>query len=436
MSTTDKGDSLEDQVFDYFSKEIEEGRFLAPANNCKIFKQKGYYSKDRGKDITFDIASEISFPGAATHSILCLFECKNYAHRVPVDDIEEFYAKTQQITPSNTKAIVVSTNAFQAGSFNYAKSKGIGLLRYFGPNSVEWILHRSHSNSAGITSTNARAGLYTQDFVSQCFEFYCYANDLYTNSIERFFLSLIKEGAEEGLFHVLLGSESSLADKSSSVPFLESKRIEEHCNQLLISVGYKKGKVPLEEICQVLATTSGVRVEHKTLAPGILGTISFNPAIIKVDPAQTESTGRTRFTVAHEIGHLQLGHAQYLSRDVVRLANIELDKPFAVEIKDMARMEWQANYFASCLLLPENDLLWSAQQIAHQLGIADRGHRLIYLDEQPCNQHTFRAITGHLMRKFDVSRAAVRIRLKELGLLVEPLNSVKSFAAVAAQLFK
>jgi len=159
MDTTAQGNSLEDHAFDYFSKEIEEGRFLARPENCRIFKKKGYYSKDREKEIIFDIAIEIRFIGADTHSILCLIECKNYTHSVPVDDIEEFYAKTQQITPSNTKAIVVSANSFQSGAFKYAKSKGIGLLRYFEPNSVEWKLHRSHSSVSAINSLNARESL-------------------------------------------------------------------------------------------------------------------------------------------------------------------------------------------------------------------------------------------------------------------------------------
>jgi hypothetical protein len=88
------------------------------------------------------------------------------------------------------------------------------------------------------------------------------------------------------------------------------------------------------------------------------------------------------------------------------------------------------------LLLPEQDLLWSVRQKATELGISDRGHGLLYLDAQPYNRHAFYAVTGHIMRKYDVSRTVVSIRLKELGLLVEVPNPVKSFATVAAQLFK
>lgn len=436
MNTTAQGNSLEDQVFDYFSKEIEEGRFLARPENCKLFKKKGYYSKDREREIIFDIAIEISFSGANTHSILCLIECKNYTHRVPVDDLEEFYAKTQQITPSNTKVIVVSTNSFQSGAFQYARSKGIGLLRYFEPNSVEWKLHRSHSNISAIHSSNASYGLNTQEFVSRYFEFYCYADGVYTNSIGWFFLCLIKAGSDLWLRNILQDIEQAFIDRRPSVPFLEPNSIAEHCMKLMASVRHTSGRAPLEKICQELAAASGLQIVYEVLPPGVLGTISFNPARIQIDAVQTKDTGRTRFTIAHEIGHLQLGHGHFLSRDVVRLADIDLERMPVVEIEDMARMEWQANYFASCLLLPQQDLLWTVRQKATELGLSDRGHGLLYLDAQPHNRHAFYAVTGYIMRKYDVSRAVVSIRLKELGLLVEAPNPVKSFATVVAQLFK
>ena len=136
LSTTAKGDRLEDQVFTMFEKQISEGNFISNQDCCKIYKQKGYYSKDREKDIFFDVAIEIAFPGQKNFSILMLIECKNYNHKVPVDDAEEFFAKIQQISGANVKGIIASTNSFQEGTFKYSKSKGIGLARYFDKNSL------------------------------------------------------------------------------------------------------------------------------------------------------------------------------------------------------------------------------------------------------------------------------------------------------------
>ncbi|MCI5196603.1 MAG: restriction endonuclease [Candidatus Electrothrix sp. AW5] len=131
MNTTKKGDKLEDQAFVVFDKQIAEGYFFTRREYSKIFQKKGYYSRDREKDIIFDISVEVTLPGQERYSLLFLIECKNYNHRVPVDDIEEFFAKIQQVSGANVKGIVMSTNSFQQGAFNFAKSKGIGLLRYF-----------------------------------------------------------------------------------------------------------------------------------------------------------------------------------------------------------------------------------------------------------------------------------------------------------------
>ena len=54
---------------------------------------------------------------------------ENYAGAVPVDDVEEFHAKIQQIGEDNTKGTFVTSGALQRGALAYAKSKGIGVIR-------------------------------------------------------------------------------------------------------------------------------------------------------------------------------------------------------------------------------------------------------------------------------------------------------------------
>src|SRR5262245_3751014 len=128
MSTTAKGDAFEADVFEAISRMIDENRFFSRPDCCRIFRKKGYYSKDRECEIVFDVAVEIRVPGQDEPSILFLVECKDYRHRVPVDDVEEFYAKVQQVSPAGAKAIMVSPSAFQDGAFKFARSKRIGLV--------------------------------------------------------------------------------------------------------------------------------------------------------------------------------------------------------------------------------------------------------------------------------------------------------------------
>ncbi len=148
MSTTRAGDSLERAIYDLFATEIEADRFFAKKTNCKLFRKKSYYSKDRGEKIIFDISIEVYLPGATDYSMLMLIECKRYTHAVPVDDAEEFFTKVQQVAAANAKAVIASTASFQSGTRAFAKSKGIGLLRYFDATNFKWELRRSPSAGA------------------------------------------------------------------------------------------------------------------------------------------------------------------------------------------------------------------------------------------------------------------------------------------------
>lgn len=176
MNTVKKGDLFEKKVFDYFQTEINEDRFYAKKEFCRIYSKKGYYSKDRLKDIIFDIAIEIYLPGQKKYSMLIIIECKSYTHKVPVDDIEELYAKVQQV--SGAKAILVSSNSFQEGTFNFANSKSIGLLRYRSVSDLDWELTRSPSSLVSYKYSeenehNVSYSLRTEEYKNNYFD--CYA---------------------------------------------------------------------------------------------------------------------------------------------------------------------------------------------------------------------------------------------------------------------
>nr|WP_044241304.1 hypothetical protein [Chondromyces apiculatus] len=80
-------------------------------------------------------------------------------------------------------------------------------------------------------------------------------------------------------------------------------------------------------------------------------------------------------------------------------------------------MEWQANYFASCLLLPVHHFKGSFFALLRELNVKNRSFGPLFLDEQACNQRTFYRITDALKLHYDAPRSAVALRLKSLGLL-------------------
>jgi Zn-dependent peptidase ImmA (M78 family) len=103
--------------------------------------------------------------------------------------------------------------------------------------------------------------------------------------------------------------------------------------------------------------------------------------------------------------------------------DLNIEEPPQIMIKDIMKMEYQANYFASCLLIPKISLSQQFLSIASNLELYDKGYGILYVDNQQCNQDTYYRVTGELMRVYGVSRIAIKIRLKELGFLKEPSNA-------------
>ncbi|HFD31694.1 MAG TPA: hypothetical protein ENJ28_03120 [Gammaproteobacteria bacterium] len=141
MSSVSKGDKLEGETFELLKKELENGRLGIDSSSGRIFKRKGYYSKEREKEIIVDISIEVWPPQAENYSLLWVCECKNYGHKIPVDDVEEFKAKLDQIAGKNVKGVIATKSSFQSGALRYARNQGIGLVRIMPDDQVTWLMH-------------------------------------------------------------------------------------------------------------------------------------------------------------------------------------------------------------------------------------------------------------------------------------------------------
>src|SRR5947209_8535809 len=124
-----RGYQLEKDVKKAVEKLVRSGRLGLDPKCCKVFLNKGYYSKDRNSNIIVDVSIELIPPGTTIPSLIWVWECKDYAGSIPVDDIEEFHAKLEQIAADKTKGTIITTGQFQESTIQYALSKGIGLTR-------------------------------------------------------------------------------------------------------------------------------------------------------------------------------------------------------------------------------------------------------------------------------------------------------------------
>jgi hypothetical protein len=175
--------------------------------------------------------------------------------------------------------------------------------------------------------------------------------------------------------------------------------------------------------------------------PDILGAIWVEKRLVLIDrfldpEIKPSMLGRYRFSVAHEIGHWRL-HRSYVARDPDQ--SLLFDTPSEPTVicrssQEKERIEWQANFFASCLLMPRRLVheVWSdCMNRTRPLLLSDLPSHLNAIPrEQPVNEVQQRVDIGSsanvlfdgvarpIAHRFDVSATAMRIRLEKLGLLL------------------
>ncbi len=87
-----------------------------------VHHQRVYVGRISQRKIKVDVSFNYTVAGA---KLLFLVECKCYDHSVPVDDVEEFYSKIDDIGAH--KGIMVTTVGFQKGAIKTAEGRRIAL---------------------------------------------------------------------------------------------------------------------------------------------------------------------------------------------------------------------------------------------------------------------------------------------------------------------
>jgi IrrE N-terminal-like domain len=211
------------------------------------------------------------------------------------------------------------------------------------------------------------------------------------------------------------------------VPFISEKEIESAAEQVLL--GYERAMtpiavppVPIEKIITFLNLKQDILDLYAFLGMerdagfDLLGALCVESGRIyvhhEIDPdVYSWREGRYHFTLAHEIGHWVL-HRRLLEARIGQLSLLEDElRPALVCRKSdsVKPIEWQANKFASCLLMPSK-LIHYAWHGAAKSGSSNSATTQERLVKQIANE-------------FACSVQAMRIRLESLGLLASHRNA-------------
>jgi len=410
-STVEKGDSFEKQVYDLFQKLLINEDLYISGKKSRIFWGKSYYSDKRKGNITVDISIETYLKDADNYSILTIIECKNYSKKgVPIDDIEEFDSKLNQIGEHNTKGIIVTNSSFQEGAVNFAISKKIGLVRINDKKDIDWVNYRKDKKREKFELSATKSYLCSDKLMGKNF------------------IALLDHKSFETIPDLFI--EYGLIDQYSNkskfvvVPYKTEQQICDIIDNLPIDRFYKRNKLEIDDICSVLGPIYNVDFKFDSelnFQNGVLGKITFNPLEIHIAKDLKSDVCRWRFTIAHEIGHLVLHYKRlvdYLDEYIDDEHTISFNQDYSIYFNK--RLEIQANLFASRLLLPQEPLL----RIVYNYFKREKIYKgYLFLDNQHCNMDLTYRLLRELQDYFGVSKEVAKYRLTSLRLIKDTTDN-------------
>jgi len=227
--------------------------------------------------------------------------------------------------------------------------------------------------------------------------------------------------------------------ENMKVPWISKEKIALKATELMeafqVVAGYTvKPPIPVEDIIERVL---GLRLLYEDLekvfgSNDVLGATYVESGVICINERLFEhsSEGRLVFTCAHEVGHWVL-HRRYV--DVEETYNSKGEAIVCSLKNAKAPIEWQADYFAACLLMPEKEIREAFREvcspdplvISNAKRAVEEGSRC---EEPFVEQWPFIAAAMCEAGGFsNVSKQAMIIRLQDLGLLINKTSTIMNW---------
>jgi Zn-dependent peptidase ImmA (M78 family) len=235
---------------------------------------------------------------------------------------------------------------------------------------------------------------------------------------------------------------------NNEVPFLSKHAIEQEAAVLLAEYGQRfqpvvELPIPIDEIIELhLELTFELKDLQQLFGYGdVHGATWVNEGLIAVDVSldpheNPRKLGRFHFTAAHETGHWRMHRNHYLKNTAQRGLFDETENKPAYICRTSGRkqrVEWQADFFAACLMMPR-EMVVKAWENHHgslkPMILADLREREteiisaevlrrggLVTDRETIDDALLDWYGRPLADQFQVSAEAMRIRLEEMQFL-------------------
>ena len=224
-----------------------------------------------------------------------------------------------------------------------------------------------------------------------------------------------------------------LSTAGQKLKYLSDQAFEDETALLLAEYGNKRGHVtappiPVDDIVELYLELALEFIDTRKEfgVDDVHGALWVNKKLVgidqRLDPGRYPAMlGRYRFTLAHEAGHWRL-HRQLFPRKANQLTLLpeKAERPeYICRSSDTEPIEYQANRFASCLLMPKE----MVKRAWHEWR---DGMEPIYLPDlraengsDDTDERVMENAVRPLASQFQVSPGAMRIRAEGMKLLLQ-----------------
>ena len=384
-----KGDYFENLVFKKLKELIKNQDIPGVSRYNEIFLHKQYASKTApdvmlNPDITIEVYSNSN---KETWSNLLVVECKNHGRKIDNSIYREFVGNLSDYPRSGVRGIMVSSAGFTQQVITLAQSDNIALVVLSEQSDWETIIWRKINS----------------------FEQHQFGHKVLTGEASTSY-PLVYSGNSFVTVSDLLQECGIPMSKALHIPFMEDNVICKKVEDILQNTKYLIKENFID--CCFSLIAPNYKFDFVEMQEDCLGKCDFKEHVITINSSLSKH--RQNFTIAHELGHIAL-HSSIVE-NLFSIEDRESDKNTIISKSIYGRMEYQANTFASYLLMPNIPFMAEVNKLFKENWITTGR---LYHDYQPCNIRDCNVVVGALSSKFNVSQEAVIVRLKRANLYIE-----------------
>lgn len=384
-----KGDYFENLVFKKLKELIKNQDIPGVSRYNEIFLHKQYASKTApdvmlNPDITIEVYSNSN---KETWSNLLVVECKNHGRKIDNSIYREFVGNLSDYPRSGVRGIMVSSAGFTQQVITLAQSDNIALVVLSEQSDWETIIWRKINS----------------------FEQHQFGHKVLTGEASTSY-PIVYSGNSFVTVSDLLQECGIPMSKALHIPFMEDNVICKKVEDFLQNTKYLIKENFID--CCFSLIAPNYKFDFVEMQEDCLGKCDFKEHVITINSSLSKH--RQNFTIAHELGHIAL-HSSIVE-NLFSIEDRESDKNTIISKSIYGRMEYQANTFASYLLMPNIPFMAEVNKLFKENWITTGR---LYHDYQPCNIRDCNVVVGALSSKFNVSQEAVIVRLKRANLYIE-----------------